>query len=117
MLHSAKLLAVAALAVAAACVPALAQEELLTLNDNDGIVVEKGTFKVIKGNGAKANPAATLKRMGAKEVSASAIIYRSGNKLYIVDALLPSKNPKQFSRTLEEWCKTCHWYTPGSYMR
>jgi hypothetical protein len=116
MLHSAKLLAAAAL-VAVGCAPALAQEELASLNDNDGIYVDKGTFKVVKGNGAKANPAATLKRMGAREVSANAIIYRSGDKLYIVDAQMPPKMPPQFSRTLEEWCPTCHWYTPGSYMR
>src|SRR6185295_1699851 len=104
MLHSAKLLAGAVLAVAVACAPALAQEELVTLNDNDGIYVSKDTFKVVKGNGAKANPAATLKRMGAKEVSANAIIYRSGGKLYIVDAAMPPKMPPQYSRTLEEWC-------------
>jgi hypothetical protein len=112
-----KLIAAAALAVAAACTPGLAQDKLATLNDNDGLVVDKGSFTVVKGNGAKANPLATLKRMGAREVSDSAIIYRSGNKLYIVDGKLPSKMPKQYSSSLKEWCPTCHWYVPQTYMR
>ena len=117
MLHRTKLLAAAAFVAAVTSAPVLAQEKIATLNDNDGLVVDKGSFTVVKANGAKANPIATLKRMGAREVSDSAIIYRSGNKLYIVDGKLPPKMPKQYSSSLKEWCPTCHWYVPQSYMR
>jgi hypothetical protein len=91
--------------------------EVFALNDNDGIFVDKGSFKVVRANGAKGDPAATLAKMGAKEVSASAVIYRLGDKLYIVDGTPPANATTQFMTTLQDWCATCHWYTPGSYMK
>lgn len=91
--------------------------EGFTLNDNDGIFVDKGTFKAVRGNGAKGDPAATLARLGAKEVKAGAVIYRHGDKLYIVDGTPPENATPQFMVTLHDWCPTCHWYTPGSYMK
>jgi hypothetical protein len=92
-------------------------EPLFALNDNDGIFVEKGSFKVLRGNGAKGDAAATLAKMGAREVSASAVIYRLGDKLYIVDGTPPANASPQFMSTLHDWCATCSWYTPGSYMK
>ena len=116
------LCAVAAVALLGATTPgAFAQsvspDALFELKDNDGILVDKTSFKVFKGNGSAANPAATLAKMGAKEVSANAIIYRSGGKLYIIDGEAPGDKIPQAMHDLKSWCPTCHWYTPGSYMR
>jgi hypothetical protein len=87
------------------------------LNDNDGIFVDNKTFKIVRSNGAKGDPAATLAKLGAKEVSATAVIYRHGGKLYIVDGTPPANATPQFMITLEQWCATCPAYTPGSYMK
>jgi hypothetical protein len=96
---------------------AQSQDATPLLKDNDGIFVDKKTFKVVRANGAKGDPAATLARMGAREVSGAAVIYRLGDKLYIVDGTPPAETTPQFMTTLHDWCPTCHWYTPGSYMR
>jgi hypothetical protein len=45
--------------------------------------VEKGTFKLQLGKGE--TPPEQIAKMGAKEVAHGAIIFRSGDKLYIVD--------------------------------
>ena len=118
-------LAAAAAVIAFVPVCALAQStsgkgdtgEGFTLNDNDGIFVDKGSFKALRGNGAKGDPATTLAKLGAKEVKQGAVIYRLGDKLYIVDGTPPTDATPQFMTTLKDWCATCSWYTPGSYMK
>jgi hypothetical protein len=59
-----------------------------TLSSNDGIYVDVQDFKISKG-AAKGDPAAQISKLGAREASDGAIIFRSGNKLYIVDARPP----------------------------
>ena len=54
------------------------------LASNEGILVDMKEFKIHKGT-AKGDPAAQLAKAGAKEVTEGAIIFRSGDKLYIVD--------------------------------
>ncbi len=56
---------------------------LAQLGNSEGVYVEKGTFKLHLGKG-DATPD-QIARMGAKEVAYGAIIFRSGDKLYIVD--------------------------------
>jgi len=51
---------------------------------NEGIYVNMKDFKIAKG-AAKGDPAAQLATSGAREVADGAIIFRSGDKLYIVD--------------------------------
>jgi len=51
---------------------------------NEGIYVDVNRFKIAKGV-AKGDPAAQIAKSGAREVADGAIIFRSGNKLYIVD--------------------------------
>jgi hypothetical protein len=51
---------------------------------NEGIYVDMKEFKINKGL-AKGDPSAHLAKSGAREVSDGAIIFRSGDKLYIVD--------------------------------
>ena len=54
------------------------------LASNEGIYVDMKEFKINKGV-AKGDPQAQIAKSGAREVSDGAIIFRSGNKLYIVD--------------------------------
>ena len=65
------------------------------LDNNQGIFVAKATFDVVKGSAKTDNPVAALTKMGAREVSAGAIIFRSGDKLYIVDGTPPADLPPQ----------------------
>jgi hypothetical protein len=54
------------------------------LGNNEGIYVDKNTFKLHLGK-PKDHPNAEALREGAKEVAHGAIIFRSDGKLYIVD--------------------------------
>jgi hypothetical protein len=56
---------------------------LAELGNGDSVFVEKGTFKLHLGKGE--TPPDQIAKMGAKEVGHGAIIFRSGDKLYIVD--------------------------------
>ena len=58
------------------------------LASNEGIYVDMKEFKINKGV-AKGDPQAQLTKAGAREVSDGAIIFRSGDKLYIVDSRPP----------------------------
>jgi hypothetical protein len=55
------------------------------LGNNEGVYVDKKTFKLHLGK-PKASPSPDVLGKGAHEVSNGAIIYRSGGKLYLVDA-------------------------------
>jgi hypothetical protein len=59
------------------------------LASNEGIYVDVNEFKIAKGV-AKGDPSAQIAKSGAREVSDGAIIFRSGNKLYIVDGRPPA---------------------------
>jgi hypothetical protein len=56
------------------------------LVNNEGIFVDKSTFKVVRGM-AKGDPSAQIAKLGARPANEGAIIFRSGDKLYIVDAV------------------------------
>jgi hypothetical protein len=58
------------------------------LASNEGIYVDVKEFKINKGV-AKSDPQAQIAKSGAREVSDGAIIFRSGDKLYIVDGRPP----------------------------
>jgi hypothetical protein len=58
--------------------------QLGTLASNEGIYVNVTDFAIHKG-AAKGDPAANLAKSNAREVGDGAIIFRSGNKLYMVD--------------------------------
>jgi hypothetical protein len=63
-----------------------APQPLADLGNNEGIFVDLKTFKVLRGT-AKTDPAAQITKLGARPVNEGAIIFRSGDKLYIVDAV------------------------------
>ena len=93
---------VAALAVAfttgiAAPGGARAQDALANLANNDSIFIDAKTFEV-HGGKSKVDVAAQMRALGARELGGGAIIFRSGDKLYIVgggdqSALLPPEGP------------------------
>ena len=53
------------------------------LGNNQGVYVEKGTFRIHLGKGDAT--AEHLDKTGAKKISHGAMIFRSGDDLYIVD--------------------------------
>ena len=65
---------------------AVAAAAIDDLANNEGIFVNKSTFKVVRGM-AKGDPAAQIAKLGARPANEGAIIFRSGDKLYIVDAV------------------------------
>jgi hypothetical protein len=65
---------------------AVASTPIDDLGSNEGIFVDKNTFKVIRGM-AKGDPAAQIAKLGARPAAEGAIIFRSGDKLYVVDAV------------------------------
>src|SRR5262245_48181867 len=58
------------------------------LGSNEGIYVDVKDFKINKGT-AKGDPSSQIAKSGAREVADGAIIFRSGDKLYIVDGRPP----------------------------
>jgi hypothetical protein len=61
-----------------------------SLASNEGIYVDTKDFRIAKG-AAKGDPTSEISKSGAREVADGAIIFRSGNKLYIVDGRPPSQ--------------------------
>ena len=62
-----------------------AAQSAFGLANNDSIYVDATSFKVVPGK-AKGEPSALVEKLGAQELGAGAIIFRSGNRLYIADA-------------------------------
>ena len=62
-----------------------AQNVVGQLAGNEGIYVDMKDFKIAKGM-AKGDLSAQITKLGARKVSDGAIIFRSGDDLYIVDS-------------------------------
>ena len=58
--------------------------QLGALSASEGIYVDPKTFNIVKGS-SKTDPTEHMVKLGAKEVTAGAIIFRAGDKLYLVD--------------------------------
>jgi len=67
-------------------------EQIGDLSNNEGIVVDVKTFKIARGV-ASGDPSARLIMLNAKLVTEGAIVFRTGDKLYIVDAQ-PDATPR-----------------------
>ena len=65
-----------------------AGNSLGSLSSNDGIYVDVKDFKISKG-AARDDPSAQISKLGAREATDGAIIFRAGTKPYIVDAKPP----------------------------
>ena len=59
------------------------------LANNEGIFVDGKTFDIARG-AAKGDASAAIAKLGAKEIGPGAIIFRSGDDLYIVDSKPPT---------------------------
>src|SRR5262247_3411464 len=59
------------------------------LASNEGIYVDMKDFNIHKGV-AKGDPAAQITKLGARKISDGAIIFRSGDSLYILDSKAPT---------------------------
>jgi hypothetical protein len=64
---------------------ARAQNPLGNLSNNDSVFIDGKTFQILGGK-SKGDVAAQIKGLGARELGGGAIIFRSGDKLYIVGA-------------------------------
>jgi hypothetical protein len=73
-------------AVAASQLAGAASTPIGELGSNEGVFVNKTTFKIVKG-ASKGDPQAQIVKLGARPVTEGAIIFRAGEKLYIVDAV------------------------------
>jgi hypothetical protein len=73
---------------------AQSQSAVGTIVDNGSIFVDGRSFKIVPGT-AKGDTSAQIKALGARDLGPGAIIFRSDDKLYIVDAplFLPSSGP------------------------
>jgi len=97
-LSIAAVFAVALAAGAAVSNPAGAQNALANLSDNESIFIDGKTFEV-RGGKANGDVAARMRELGARELGGGAIVFRSGDKLYILGgggdqaALLPPEGP------------------------
>ena len=65
------------------------KEVLTTLDNNQGILVDKNNFNVIKGT-SSGDALAAMAKMNPREVSAAAIVFRHGDKIYMVDGTPPA---------------------------
>src|SRR5258705_13247621 len=60
-------------------------EEGFKIENNDSVYIDAQAFKVMPGR-ANGDVATQIKSLGARELGQGAIVFRSGDKLYIVDA-------------------------------
>jgi hypothetical protein len=82
-LRLASVLAVSLAAGLALSGAAQAQNNLGSINNNDSIFIDGKTFEILGGK-ARGDIAAQVRNLGARELGGGAIIFRSGDKLYIV---------------------------------
>ena len=75
---------------------------LTTLDNNQGIFVNKHNFDVIKGGSAKSDPLQALAKINPRQVSAGAIVFREGDKLYIVDGTPPANASPQAMKDFQD---------------
>ncbi len=73
---------------------AQSQQTQGVIGDNESILIDGKTFKLTVGK-AKSDSSAQIRVMGARELGPGALVFRSGEKLYIVDSplRLPGRAP------------------------
>src|SRR5215510_6768218 len=81
--HTTSVIMSAALSVATFAT-AHAQQNVLTIPDNDSVYIDAKSFQVTPGKG-KGDAGPQIKDLAARELGPGAIIIRSGNKLYIAE--------------------------------
>jgi hypothetical protein len=83
---------------------ATSKEILTTLDDNQGILVDKNNFNVVKGSSATGDPLTAMAKMNPREVTAAAIVFRQNGKLYMLDGTPPaSASPQAMKDFQDNW--------------
>src|SRR5215472_11092793 len=103
--HTTSVIMSAALSVATFAT-AHAQQNVLTIPDNDSVYIDAKSFQVTPGKG-KGDAGPQIKDLAARELGPGAIIIRSGNKLYIAEGqtlrgvvTAYGYDPRQYNRAL-----------------
>ena len=69
--------------------PAAAQSrDALSIADNNSVYVDGKSFKIVPGN-AGGDASALIQKLDARDLGSGAIIFRSGDKLYLYTAAIP----------------------------
>jgi hypothetical protein len=71
--------------VLVAGVSGVATAQSLSIADSESIFVDGNSFEVVPGKG-KGNASALIDELDARDLGPGTIIFRSGNRLYLVDA-------------------------------
>ena len=73
---------------------AQSQQTHAIIGDNESILIDGKTFKLTVGK-AKSDSSTPIRVLGARDLGPGALIFRSGEKLYIVDSplRLPGRGP------------------------
>src|ERR1700751_6342131 len=82
-----KALLIGASAIALIAYPvsfAVAQSPL-SIGDNDSVLIDGNSFKVVPGKG-RGDASALIRKLDAQALGPGAVVFRSGDKLYIADA-------------------------------
>src|SRR5262245_39220927 len=90
---SLNIVAALGISVAANAAGAWAQNSRGNIADNDAIFIDSKTFQIRDGK-AKGDVAAQIRNLGALELGGGAIIFRSGDKLYVVPGALLAPAPQ-----------------------
>src|SRR5262245_7357718 len=61
-------------------------QDALGIANNDSVYIDATTFKVSPGK-ARGDIGAQIKKYGARELGQGAIVFRSGDKLYLIEAM------------------------------
>jgi len=77
------------------------KEVLTTLDSNQGILVDKNNFNVIKGT-SSGDALAAMAKMNPREVSAAAIVFRQGDKIYMLDGTPPANASPQAMKDFQD---------------
>ncbi len=78
------------------------KEVLTTLENNQGILVDKNNFNVIKGASSTGDPLAAMAKMNPREVTAAAIVFRQNGKLYMLDGTPPANASPQAMKDFQD---------------
>jgi len=61
-------------------------QDALGIANNDSVYIDATTFKISPGK-ARGDVAAQIRKYGARELGQGAIVFRSGDKLYLLEAM------------------------------
>jgi hypothetical protein len=79
---------------------AQSQDAVRSIANNDSIFIDGKSFSVTPGK-SKEDVAAQIKNLGAREMGPGAIVFRSGDKLYIVDVATPYEKSASYDPAIE----------------